>query len=345
MDINSDFTLTYEVEQKDVRPEGMRKFLADYTYQAAQAQVQRGELPPKAAEAIKQANDLHGNQNIPPHRFLITVSASGGHLYYKEVDGDHIKQALYDGTYTTSTDQIGSKGRNVQISDGFDLSVMPSLPLPGVGIPNLPLIKIGNVTRDPSNPGMTIMTGASPEENVSSSTAPRFIASTVTGQDTAAGFQARTCVLSHRAGFIDQSWTFASPQKFAGVVIAKNTTMTDYQGYAVDGRPVCSPSYLYTYQLKQAAETPLASDLFAIKPLLKSGDEVQDDRDGKSTAYFYDPALTLDDQAAKALWYDQHQIQQVANGRLRMTSLSGLFVVLSAGLIFAAWSWRRRALR
>jgi len=83
------------------------------------------------------------NEGAMSHRrFRTTLSYDGTSLLYRseDLDANYVRTILYDGQETYELD---SNSRIAEIQAGFDFTRMSLCPLPGVGIPKMPLFISG----------------------------------------------------------------------------------------------------------------------------------------------------------------------------------------------------------
>lgn len=343
-----EFTLVYNVTKKDVRSQELRKGSLSLIRSQQEIAVKAGAANKNQSEAWleKVADSLQAIH--PPEKFSITVSVKNGKILYQLAkDNLHFIFALYDGDHTFYFQKNLSRtyekrpGERGELLPGNGALCDTLLPLPGVSLPFLPLIK-APVAKTATAFAQTL-TGQSPVINRGPNSEIPYTSSHVDVAVTNVGVEAKNCVLWYPDGRVLQRWDYQKHEKFANVGLASRMTFTDYTAYESHGKMLTAPEFTYTYELVSAKQKALPDQAFTPAALLSDGTGVQDSRTKDIIGFgFRKDGGSMEKQIKRARWEQAQDKAKIESGNIKGSKLSGAFLLLALCSGAGAWWWRKR---
>lgn len=325
----SNFSLTYKVEQKDVRSSDMRKSL----------------------QSILPADShIDYTKTIPTSTYIINVSGSGKRILVQESHADLTSVHLYDGSSSSDIefghlklDGVNHKIRTVYIMPGY-LAIFQTgvLPLPGLGFEGIPLLKAAEV-KNYSSSNISLL-GQSPVVHRGGNGEIIYQPSMVNllvGNDGKP--RVDNCTVDSPYG-VEQRWGYQNYVPLGSVSVASKMTLTDYQGYGDNnGKPVRGPSTIYSFSLLSSSTQGASKEIFDLKYWLHSGDNVEImQKSGKNMFFPYQANRgTLDEQLNHAKYEAEHQQDRSNSGNGKSFS-GGLLVLMALACMVMAWVVSKR---
>lgn len=317
--------MQYHVVEHDVRPVAMRNFLSDYVIR----------LP-----GHHNSNDLKSVK--PDVSYNMTVSASNGKLLVTRSYPDHQDTMLYDGAETleriennpnkdSSSQQEAS---SCLIHKGPGWMYRSLVPLPGVGLADMPLVRASESARVGLH-SSNFLPGLSPTFERGTTEDVSYLPSSSNITSDQGKLKVIKCVLQDADNKIDQQWEFKNHISFAKYWVAQNITFTDYQSYWIGSQNMRDPSDRFDITLRAIRIKAIPANQFLITHWVHNGDHVSDFTDNDKTAYFFysNYGGPLENQVSEARRY---QAKPSGPNLFHSSPLGGVFVLLILGVSAAA---------
>ncbi|NUQ69669.1 MAG: hypothetical protein HUU17_02485 [Chthonomonadales bacterium] len=298
-----------------------------------------------------------------PYRFRLTLSYDGKKLLYRRFDYSTglTPIELYDGKETYEP-EIGS--RIAMISRGFDPQWMWLCPLPGVGVPNIPMFTFGipswyNPETDKNlAPQLASLSRyVSPElynvpklqreygiwhydgrETRSTSFNHVVVAAGIPSNGTLKTLWYAT--LRNPAASPADLWEYSKHRRFAGVWLAGKIWLRTYGKRTKDGPNTLVREANYT--LEEALERALEPSAFDPTTYLPKHANVTDRGGPTVRTFIYEPGQgTLEEQRSRGMEVTE-QAAKAARPPVN-TGFVGLGLLAAAGGVWAIWRKRRMA--
>jgi len=261
LQLSGDFTLRYAatITDQTTTVEQFRQYQQlrqDYTRELQKDPY----MQPVPAEFYAPFSYFQGRRP-ETRRVILTVSAHNGRLLWRQEEGGHTSALLYDGTSGTQAFTDGHAG---SIAPGLEFSGMSDCPLPGVGLPHVPLFE-----------------GATLANSEGASQTWRVL-SPLDGAEIGQGKIDYTAAQAHMVNeggtwkavdvdSGDQRFQFLQHQRFQGLWIASHMLLTKYEGPMPASAPRFTseqefqdyvaahrtPTSVCEYRLLSASDAPL----------------------------------------------------------------------------------------
>lgn len=133
-------TLRYHMVVTYDRSDAGKKHDVDYATRTYDDMVKQGQMSRQDADAALASAVKQMMETPPPRGYAVTVSARGGTLFYRRRsdDGAYDTVSLFDGRASLDVDRTTGSAR---LNAGRPTQTGLPLPLPGLGLPHLPLTR------------------------------------------------------------------------------------------------------------------------------------------------------------------------------------------------------------
>lgn len=276
---------------------------------------------------------------------ILTVSSQNGQLLLLSEEGGHTFALVYNGRNGT---QLFSDGHAGRVEPGLQFAEMTNCPLPGVGIPYVPLIKDATLVN--SSQGIQTWNVMTPSENGEVEQGKPYF---ISGFAHAVRVGATWKVLDVDTS--DQRFQFLQHMRFQGQWIASHMTLTQYKVSVKPGvilnfaSPEAAQAFLVAhrtptstcdYRLLSAHAAPLDLSAVGMKTVSAAPSRAADT--AAAQAYQLDD---LDVQEALHLrwhlldWANSHHaiLQQMAEGQPNEQTARARVAASLAALPFPLW--------
>jgi len=339
--LEGDFTLSWLATTVDVRSAVVRARQASNDRRYSAELKQRG----RDTEALQRERAAEQSARVFPTKTVrMTISRRGHRLlafWQDAVAGKpgqvHITTYILDGAMTYRGDFFESaaaarSGRWDPVSGGFlfvnrGTLMTDILPLPGVGFPELPLLRNGHRTTDSA--GAPEIRGESLGMGVGNPNGGWPSVLRLAGKGGSG--HPMSCTLLLPNGRELQRWDYAGFRPFAGVAIAGRTTFSN-------------GIYVETFRLLSATAKSLPADRFRLDNWLLKGGDIQLNIPNQSpyTFTFAPRDGSVEDQIA-GHWAAHEQAERQARQRsLQGNYFSAAFILATIALFALRIARRRR---
>jgi hypothetical protein len=254
--------------------------------------VEEKNIERQIASFVKRTRDQQTNK-----RFVIEYSVDGNRSLYvqKELEEDRSVfsgpekklTVLFDGEHTF---EILSGNPHVTVSSGRNDQLVQYLPLPGVGISSVDLIRLSHdrVTPDvPLTSGVEVATVRRADSHSAYSYVP--------GTATFKGLDGQVILSRATTSGSDkprEEWVFSNYEAKGTSMLAKQFTWTDYVEVKESGSPV--PLIERVYEIQEAVTASPDPTVFKAASYIAKGTTLLErGSDGKPLQYPFDPALSI----------------------------------------------------
>lgn len=321
LQLSGDFTLRYAATITDQTTEAeqfrqYQQLRADYT-----RELQKDPYFQPVPADYYAPFSYFQSRRPKTRRVVLTVSADNGRLLWRKEEDGHTEALLYDGTSGTQHFTDGHAGR---VEPGLKFSGMSDCPLPGVGLPHVPLFK-----------GATLANSAGTSQTWQA-LSPYLGGEIERGKVIYMQSQARMVSEAGMWKALDvdtgsQRFRFLQHQRFGGMWIASHMLFTKYQEEPVPASPGAftsieaiqyyiaahrTPTSACEYRLLSANDTPLdmsASGMRAVSAAPLSRD-MPASKDGDLDSLEVQEALHLRFHLQAWAMTQKTALQQLARG-------------------------------
>lgn len=334
-------TLTFDVVVRDVSTEEMRRFRQEYARDSRRWLANRGLVPRESAEAAAREAAAGPGRQDPVRRVKAVLSLRDGRTYYSLLEGTYHQEFLCLDSYSIKrVTHGGHSSGGVMYYPQHGAWAGEVVPLPGAGLPSLPLI----ITESLEKTGKTVLIqGRSPAMNTSGGNEWSLRSGRAEGRQTAGGLAIARCLLLGRNNELDQRWEFSGHRRFRGVMLASRSVLTDFGTRWSNGKAIREPTRTFTFMLLHASPEPLPEGTFNADQWLRDQDVVQDYRTRDAIAFRYRLGRgSLAEQMERARLERQREQAEARRGTWKITGISGMVVLLGVLGVVATRRFGRR---
>jgi len=349
LQLNGDFTLRYKMVKRYNSSAKTLKRMLDSNIFSVKQEVKEGRLSADEGEEgikiIKKALE-HG---LPVGTGTITITGHDGKLRRDwDPGGD---PAIYDGHNTYSYNVPNNR---LTVNHEFTFYSFQEMPLPGVGLPGLPLVKLATRGASETEYRGDVFNNTA---NAPTSGGPMYLPGTL---ETSADSGKRIRVLgmlslSNKVPY--QKWEFLAHTAFGSLLIASHIRVSQYDHSDIRGIQAgkVDVASVTDFTLLSASDKPVSDALFAPEQFLTArkgdprdyrnmGSDVQWNETPEPVAYEYMPGKSLEEQRDAAAKVQKETKDFAAAEQRGQRSRTGPILIGTLLVVAAWWILRRRRL-
>lgn len=339
--LGQQFTLKYSVVRKDVSTIATKKLYMNLFRKTMDYAVKNQGWTRAEADDRLQHTERALQRPPKPRYDTITVSAWGGTLLILDEQPKEITVFIFDDTSTSTYVQAESRSC---VRPGLELSptelgTLPGFPLPGVGVPHLPLTNFV-LSQNKAASNETILSASIPDFQVAGPIT--YHSGTITVLSQASKLKILSTSINNQ-GIQGDKYDYTDHHLTQGSWLPSHFRLTKYDSPEIhQDRSSVMPETISDWQLKSFKTQPLPADWFNITHWLKFGTQVEYGTGEKTVNFSFDPSGgDLKQQAARQL-DAQRKLQGVDRlGSIRFSNTTKLFLIAIVFAIAGLSFWRR----
>ena len=289
LQLSQPFTLKYTAVTKDVSTPAMWAVETNMVKHSYEVMAERGDITQAVAEQQIKIRGAGKTAQTPLSPFDVTLSFDGSRLFYQKTEPEkHLLTVIYDGkkTYRYEAYSYEHSGHSMTVYPGLKFGEMFSCPIPGVGLPQVPLLRDSSALASQGLlvKGDVLSTGVGGD--------PLYYkrgAIALTNKNGNKEVAAMTLFYFER-NFPEERWEFPAHRPFQKIPIASEIRYTRYA--PAESTPVDAPNtkpwppeWITEYHLQSASDAPVDAGEFDPTHLMAPGDHVYDNTVQGSSAY------------------------------------------------------------